>query len=50
MIKEEVIIYLVYIIMGIVVIITPTFSRRDVFFGVKIPPSFRKKEEYKKDL
>lgn len=48
MIKEEVIIYLVYIIMSIVVIITPTFSRRDVFFGVKIPPSFRKKEEYKK--
>ena len=48
MIKEEVMIFLVYIIMGAVLILTPTFSRRDVFFGVKIPPSFRKKETYRK--
>lgn len=48
MIKEDIMIYLLYIIMGATVILTPAFTRRDVFFGVKLPPSFRKKEDYKR--
>ena len=48
MINEEIMIFLVYIIMAVVVILTPTFTRRDVFFGIKIPPSFRKRETYRK--